>query len=52
MVSQHGGGEKENWEVASVRGLHGPQYGLSQGPLSYTKDQLVDAIVGHPQMSF
>ena len=22
MVSQHGGGEKEDWEVASVRGLH------------------------------
>ena len=24
MVSQHGGGEKEDWEVASVRRLHGP----------------------------
>ena len=38
MVGQHSGGKKEKREVVSVCGFH--------------RLELVDAIVGHPRMSF
>ena len=53
MVSQHGGGEKEDWKVASVRGFHRPHKACPNDPFPMPRiDQWVNATVGHPRMSF
>ena len=54
MASQYYNGKKEEWKVASMCGLHKFEQGLSKRTLFPMPriDQLVDAIVGHPQISF
>jgi len=37
VSGERGPGEKGQWEVADVRGLHGPQQGLPEGLLSSAK---------------
>ena len=53
MIGQHGSGEKEKWKVASMCRFHGFKENLPKGPFLIPRiDQLVDATVGHSQMSF
>ena len=53
MVSQHCGSKKEEWKVVSMRGLQRLEQSLSEDPFPLSRiDQLVDATVGHPRMSF
>ena len=53
MVSQYNSGEKEKWEVASMCRFHGFKYSLPKDPFPMPRiDQLVDATISHPRMSF
>ena len=53
MVGQHGGGKEEDWEIASMCGLHRSNKTCPKDPFPIPQiDQLVDAIVGYPRMSF
>ena len=53
MVGQYCGSEKEEWEVVSVCGFHKSNKACPKDPFPMPRiDQLVDATVGHPQMSF
>ena len=53
MVSKYCGGEEKKWEVASVRRFTDLNKACPKDPFPMPKiDQLVDATVGHPWMSF
>ena len=53
MVGQHRGDKEEEREVAGMRRLHRLEQSLSEDPFLLPPiDQLVDATVGHPRMSF
>ena len=53
MVGQYCGSEKEEWEVVSVYGFHRSNKACPKDPIPMPRiDQLVDAIVGHPWISF
>ena len=53
MVGQYSGSKEEKWKVASMCGFHRLEQGLSKDPFPMPRiDQLVDATVGYPQMSF
>ena len=53
MVGQYYDGKKKEWKVASLRRLHRFKQGLPKNPFPMPYiDQLVDATVGHPRMSF
>ena len=41
MVGKHSGGKKENGEVESLRGLHGPEQGMPKGPTGVYIDDMV-----------
>ena len=41
MVGKHSGDKKENREVESLRGLHGPKQGVPEGPISLTSNWLI-----------
>ena len=41
MVSQHRGSKKEEWKVASVRGLHRLEQSLSERPFPPSSDRPV-----------
>ena len=58
MVSQHCGSQEEKWKMASR--VHGPKQSMPKRPVPHALDKpaggcnsgLVDAIAGHPRMSF
>ena len=53
MVGQYCGSEEEEWEVVSVCGFHRSNKACPKDPFPMPRiDQLVDATVGHPWMSF
>ena len=53
MVGQHRGGKEEEREVEGMCGLHRPEQSLSKRSFPLLRiDQLVDATLGHPRMSF
>ena len=53
MVGQHRGGKEEEREVEGMCGLHRPEQSLSKRSFPLPRiDQLVDATLGHPRMSF
>ena len=53
MVGQHGSGKEEEWEVANVCRFHRFFKTCPKDPFLIPRiDQLVDAMIGHPQMSF
>ena len=53
MVGKYSSGEKEEWEVASVCGLHRFNKACPKDPFSMPRiDQLVDVTVGYSRMSF
>ena len=53
MVGQYYGSKEKEWKVASLRGPHRFKQGLSERSLLHASiDQLDDATIGHPRMSF
>ena len=53
MVGQYCGCEEEKWKVVGMRGFHRSEQGLPKRSFPHLRiDQLVDATVGHPRMSF
>ena len=53
MVGQYCGCEEEKWKMAGICRLHKSEQGLPKISFPYVSvDQLMDATVGHPQMSF
>ena len=53
MVSKHYSGKEEEWEVAMCIDFTDLNKSCPKDPLPMLKiDQLVDATVGHPRMSF
>ena len=53
MVSQYSGGEKEKWKVVSMCDFMDLNKTCPKDPFPMPRiDQLVDAIIGHPWMSF
>ena len=53
MVGQYYGSEEEEWEVVNAYGFHRSNKACPKDPIPMPRiDQLVDAIVGHPWISF
>ena len=53
MVSQYCGDKEEEREMARMRGFHRFEQCMSKDSFHVPQiDQLVDIMVGHPQMSF